>query len=224
MEISKGCTGGIEYKDPSFVQVSFSRMQGGGIKLYGSSIEHDSVIALRISQSSITRNLSTDWFHESTRPYIEVWLSPTQFSELLTTMNIGSGVPATLVQKEGERFSLPNLPTKAEEFKEEAKESIRKVLKTLENTNKMLEEQLSSGKPLSKKAQEKLKANILNIQNRIMDSMSFILGSFQEQMAKTVNEAKGEVDAFVQHTITKTGIEALKEKGQIKMIEEEENA
>jgi len=43
------------------------------------------------------------------------------------------------------------------------------------------------------------------------DSIPFLQKSFNEAMDKTVNEAKGEVEAFVMNKVTSLGIEKMKD-------------
>src|SRR5208337_4240325 len=106
-----------DYHDPSYAMVSFSRISAGGegLSLFGSSIKHHSAITLSIKQARLSRDtdLSHDWYFAENRfPLIEVTLSPNQFAELLTSMNVGDGVPATLTLYNGQGYEYPdNIPT-----------------------------------------------------------------------------------------------------------------
>jgi len=54
----------------SQVNVSFSRINGGNQRFYGSDIECNSYIELTVSKSSVTRDLGHDWFFPKTKPPI----------------------------------------------------------------------------------------------------------------------------------------------------------
>lgn len=207
-------------KDPAFCQVSFSRIQTNGMKLYGSNIIHNSVIALKISESEVTRDLSKDWHFEN-KPFVEVYLSPTQFAELLTSMNVGMGVPGTLRRRENQFFDMPDMPTKKEQYDSETKEILSSFEKRIGENIKRMEETIEQGKPLGKKAQEGLKRELEMIQGTLKNNFDFVMKSYQKEMNKTVAEAKGQIDSFVLHTVTSTGLEALREQGKFLLTEGE---
>lgn len=203
---------GIEYEHPSMVTVGFHRQQGGNYSLFGSSIRHNHTIALTISSASVERNLSSDWIHQTNPlPLIEVIMSPNQFAELITTLNVGEGVPGTLRSFNGEHYDCPELPTKEEQFSQEIQERIALSLASVQVVQKEIQDSLKDDKPMGKKKQEELLHKVESFERLIKSYLPFISKQFSEQMEKTVVEAKGEVDAFVSHTIVSTGLKALAE-------------
>lgn len=204
---------GIEYKHPSMVLIGVSRCNHGGkgASLFGSSIEHDTTICLTIKQASVERNLSNDWFHSTTNlPLIEIEMSPTQYAEMITNMNCGDGVPATLRQKDGVRFEYPVITTKAQQFQNEIKDDISEVLNNFKKAKTRSNELLNSIKPLSKAEKQELLTLIESLDRLAQDHLPFMIDQFGRQMEKTVAEAKSEVDAYVVHTIMETGIKTIK--------------
>jgi len=200
----------MEYKDPAMVMVGFSRMSCTPAQsLFGSSVKHNTIINLCIKTASVKRNLSSDWYHGEDM-LIEVQLSPNQFAELLTSMNVSDGVPATLSYYNHEHFENPVLPTKAEQFRSEVEESLNMVLTDMKKAHKTITAMLEEDKPIGKKAQQELKTMINSFNKLLTDHLPFIMNQFSKQMNKTVQEAKAEVDSFVLSTIMKTGVETLK--------------
>lgn len=211
--------GGITYKHPAMALAKFSRVTTRGANLFGSSIDHDHYIKLSISPAEVTRSLSHDWYHQSRIPMIEVAMTSNQFAELITSMNCGEGIPCTLQTFNGEHFDLPEMETKAEQFKAEVMNDVSKAVESIDKAAQAAKELLNQSKPLTKTEKTQL-LNDINAINRLMhDHLPFILESFQEQMEKSVVEAKSAIDAFVEHTITKTGIEALRDQN-VKLLEE----
>ena len=103
----------------SQVQVSFSRVTcSGPVAFYGSDVKVNNWIQLKVSTSEKRRNLSNDWYFAD-KTILEIRLSPNQFSELLTTMNVGEGVPATLVYHNGSLVTNGRIKTPIEENKTE---------------------------------------------------------------------------------------------------------
>lgn len=162
-------------------------------------------------KSEQERSLSSDTFYGHS-PFAEVWLSPTQFAELLTTMNVGSGVPGTLRSKDGKRFNTPTPTDKELLFKKEMNQVAERVTEGMEQELNKLNEKLSSGKPLGKKAQEELREKINSLIVHFKSNSGFVAEQFEKQMNRTVTEAKGEVEAFITHAIVSTGLEGLKQK------------
>ena len=80
---------------PSYAMARFSRISGGYRSLFGSSIQSQQTITLTISKASHDRNYSNDYFH-SKKEIIEIEMSANQFSELITSFTMGSGVPVTI--------------------------------------------------------------------------------------------------------------------------------
>ena len=117
------------YEDHSMVMVSLHNVSATGIPLFGSAVKHRNVVALSISKASVKRNLSSDWFH-SEEEIIEVFLSATQFADLLCKMNT-SGTPATLHWYEGKYYEYPEIYEKAQQFKDETEESLKDTLSAL---------------------------------------------------------------------------------------------
>ena len=102
---------------PSFVTVQFSRLSGSK-RFFGSSVTSHSWIRLQIRPATLYHYLGEDSIYATNRSLVEVDLSPAQFAELLTTMNVGSGVPGTLIRfdgkkvEEADRYKVNNSPSR----------------------------------------------------------------------------------------------------------------
>lgn len=204
----------IRYTDPAMVMVGFSRQTrgGDGATLFGSSVKNSNIISLQIVPAEVDRHLSQDWFHGKNKPIIEVLLSPLQFAELLTTMNVGSGVPGTLAFYNDQYYTMPKMPEKAEEFKDEIAADLQNIINKLNEAEEVIQKFIDDPKPIGKQARRQLKDLVSSFRNTIKHHFPFIISQFSRQLARTVSEAKAEVDAFVEHTITQTGIEELRKK------------
>lgn len=207
--------GGITYSDPTMVTVGFSRQIHGGIEgvsLFGSSVKNHQVISLRITQADLTRNLSSDWIHGDIKPIIEVLLTPLQFAELLTTLNVGSGVPATLVQHNGKRFDIPEFPSHAEQFRDEIKGDLETVISKMREAEKAITDLIEDPRPVGKAVRKNLRDMVVSYRNFIEEHIPFVVSQFAKQINRTIVEAKADVDAFVQDTVVRTGIAELKKR------------
>ena len=186
-----------------------------GRPLFGSSIKHSNTITLRIRAAVEERHLNKNWYYGRDR-LIEVEMSPTQFAEMITSLNMGEGVPCTLRYVDGERREDPPSTSQREVFEEEFKNDVNKV-KSLYNKNyKEVQELLTKKGQLKAIEKKKVSTFLFELTRTIDDNLPFLQKSFNEAMDKTVHEAKGEVEAFVMNKVTSLGIEGL-EKEMLKL-------
>ena len=192
--------------------------------LFGSSIQHSHTIKLKISPTKIDRMLNRDWFHANTKPYIEVEMSYSQFAEAITSMNVGDGVPVTLRRLDGKMIEDCPQFDKRQEFEKEFEKEMQKIGKSLRVLTEQAEALLSEKKPPTKADKETILKGIKMLRQEIESNVPFIQSSFNEQMDKTVLEAKGEVEGFVMHKVISTGLEGLqKEFKMLGDIKEDDN-
>jgi len=186
--------------------------------LFGSSIQHSHTIKLKIAPAKIDRMLNRDWFHANTKPYIEVEMSYSQFAEAITSMNVGDGVPVTLRRLDGRMIEDCPQFDKRQEFEKEFEKEMLKIGKSLRVLTKQAEALLSEKKPPTKADKEAILKGIKMLQQEIESNVPFIQSSFNEQMDKTVLEAKGEFEGFVMNKVVSAGLEGL--QNEFKMLGE----
>jgi hypothetical protein len=195
---------------PSYGMAGFSRTTGGNFNLFGSSIRHNNTIALRIHRATKHRNLNTDWYHAG-QELIEVRFSPTQFAELLTSMNVGDGVPCTIEHVGGEQ--APPCPEykQREQYHDEFADDLKQIAGGAQKLSERVRELMQQPK-LTKAEREEVVSLIDRLIQDIGSNLPFVHKQFNEAVEKTVVEAKGEIDATVLTMVTKLGLEALREK------------
>lgn len=194
-----------DQRHPSFGMVGFGRRQSSGSVLVGSSLKQTETIVLTVHTASLRRELSHDWWY-AREPIVEVEMSPVQFAELLTSMNVGDGVPCTIRHITG-RGDMPEPPAPDghrtiahQEFKETCRDAVAHLDKLTE---------LAKG--VKQVGQQKaLLDAIAMAKQEIESNLPFVEKSFVETTEKTVAEAKATVDAFVTGMIHRTGLEALR--------------
>lgn len=185
---------------PAYAQVRVSHVNGGA-HLYGSDFQHQGYVCLTIARSHLRRNLSTDWPSER-EELIEIAMSEAQYAAMVSNPNRGSGIQCTLQHINGK--SVPQIPApeqKKETFKLEANESGREALKRIES----LSAEIQNSK-LSAKQKEAWLKDLDFIRDRTRSNLSFVLKCFGEYMEDTVQKARTEINAYIQHAITHTGI------------------
>jgi hypothetical protein len=199
--------------EPSMGIVSFSRISAGGkgIGLFGSEIMHDTAICMRVYHGAEERRLNasnyTFDYDSGIRPVIELLLSPLQFSELLTTMNVGSGVPCTIKYTEltGGVEHKPSETNARTQAQSELREKSRKIASSLNALLASLNDKtLSQSKRTAQYEQARM------IKQEIESNLPYLMEMYSEAMDKVAVDCKSEVEAFVLHRVIETGLTALK--------------
>ena len=202
-----------ETKHESYGLAGFSRSTcNPGVNLFGSSILHSNTITFRVHHAKIDRKLEQDWFHADGRvPIIEIEMSQTQFAEMITSMNLGDGVPVTIRNIQGQRIEPGEYQNKRAQHAAEFKETMALFEKSIQESSVKLLEMISK---LPKKDQDQAKRMLDQIVQEIVSNIPYYETQFQRQMDRTVKEAKGEVEAFVHHRIISAGLKSLLNEGE----------
>ena len=197
----------VREEHPAFAAVSLSRVSGH-TRLHGSELWHQEYIALRVHQGSYQRHLSDDHYW-SRNLVCEVYLSPAQFATLLTTMNVGSGVPGTF------RFRA-DLPLADRFPKYEPREDThmlhdrelqgyaRKHVEALDS----LRQQIRDAR-MSETQRKTLLGTLETARTQVTSNLKFVLDMYREKMEHVVTDAKANIEAFVTGTVQRTGLSAL---------------
>ncbi|UIS25281.1 hypothetical protein [Erythrobacter phage vB_EliS-L02] len=187
---------------PSFGQVYVGR-RSGHTALYGSDFIHNNHIVLTIAGSELHRNLSRDWHFERGKK-IEIAMSEAQWATLVSSLNMGGGVPCT-IEWHGE--PIPRLPlpkNRADQFSKEMQEDFADAIKALDT---LLEE--IDGLKVSQKKKDEIKGRAQRAKASITSSAPFVAEQFGEHMENVVEAAKVEVHGYTQNLLTRAGIASI---------------
>ena len=197
---------------PTYGLVGFSRTSHGppGENLFGSSIQHMNTITLRIRRAEKHRDLNRDWYF-ARENLIEVSMSPTQFAEAITCMNVGDGIPCTLKYVGGKDMGRCPEHNQRQVFCDEVKHSVNKAM---EDAKALVCEanELLAKKNTTIGDKKRIAHLVQMLMQHIISDMPFVHRQFDEAMDKTVSEAKGEVEAFFLNKIHSLGLDALQDR------------
>lgn len=197
-------------KHKSFAVASLNKVNHHPAPLFGSSINHSNTIVLTISDGELIEDRDGVDRYFRGKDKIQIEMSNSQFSELISSFNTYSGVPVTLkYTKEDGYIEMPQLKSKKEKFSEamgnnlvDTRNRVNKLVKTIENIGED-----GKSKYLSKSDKENLISELTIIKNALVSGTDFINNRFNEQMEKTVTEAKMEVEAFINNRISERASE-----------------
>lgn len=202
----------FEYKtDKSWGVVGLSRVHGVDKKLFGSDVITNDAVVLRIKQAEKSRSLHKTWVCGKT-DIVEVILTPNQFAEMITLMNVGDGVPCTIrfTQKDG-FIDFKEEENKLDLIISEREKHIDNAFNGLEQSIEKIN-QLIESKKISKTVGCDLVDNLEKILNEINGKgREFINKQAKTEIEKMVVEAKQNIQSYVDYKIYQTGLENIKE-------------
>lgn len=202
---------GTRTSHPSYGTIMFNRAYGGKTPLFGSSIEHSNVITMELRHADIERGLNRDWVY-SKAPIAEIEMSYSQFAEAITSFGQGTGIPVTIryTEKDG-KIPPCDFVSKREQFTDEFKGKIKDAMNESQQLIQDVTDLFSQKKALTKADKEAVISKLRKLSMDLGCNLDFIADQFNEQMDKTVMEAKGEIESFCQNKINAIASTALVE-------------
>jgi hypothetical protein len=184
--------------------ISFNRTSGSAV-LFGSPFNHQHYITMRVHRAQVQRDLhETSIFKASGLPYIQVEMSASQFSEAITSLNLGTGIPCTVAYANGKRLERPTIENERELFDSEIDAATQNAVNVIEELiGAILEEKLP------KKAQERLLGLARVSLKSLNDSLPFIAEMYAETLNGLEQKAKTEITAYADHVVHRFGLEAM---------------
>lgn len=205
-EIKEGARKGeLRIDHPSYALCGVSRISGGRGYLFGSDFCHHNTIRLTIKTAHLIRGLSTDWPH-SDKSLIEIEMSESQWAALISSFNVGDGVPVTLRYSHGKVIEgIKNQVPKDQHFRREINEHLQTVREITSAAMDVLGEL-----KLSNKDRERMQKALDAIKREAFANTPFVAKCFEEHMENEKERAKVEINAYQTHMFMAAGIEALK--------------
>ena len=200
------------FEHESYGVLQISRTPGTSRPLFGYNIKHQNTIALRISHAKECRQFQNSHYM-NTKQIIEVEMSPSQFAEALTSLNVGNGVPVTIRSIKGE--DIADFPET--DFKETAKKELNKEMNELADKLKTLSEEataiLSRTGNIKAGEKEKVLRDIESVIQEVRSNIPFVHDCFQRTIDETINQAKAEIDTCMtvyKENVGKAAIQDMK--------------
>lgn len=201
------------YQHPSYCLVSFSRRHGNP-RLFGSHLKnHYHYITLAIKQAKLVRDENDDRYDASiSGDIVEIDLSAAQFAELLTTMNVGMGVPGTLRRLNNQRVEEPpEISSEVEHIQDTFDKDLREFAKKVLEKSVPRAREILTKPSLNKADRAELLSLFEDVSRRLTDAVPFVIEIFNESVGKRVTAAKTEVDSLLSLFLKKAGLQALKQ-------------
>jgi hypothetical protein len=193
-----------ETSHPAFAQIGVSRVSGQ-INLLDSEFAHNAYMVVRITPTTLMRNLSRDWFFGGRVPYIEVAMSESQWATFVSSPNIGDGAPCTVQYLNGQPVpQIPRITDRKSQFRNEVAKDLEEMVAATDELSELID---SLGLPKGKAALLKNKATF--IRRTLTGSIPFVAEQFDEHMENAVENAKQEIHGYMGGVLQRAGLEAI---------------
>lgn len=209
---------GKNYTHPSYGMVRVARQSGGNsTPLFGAEIESNSQMAIEISTASVTQDLGRNWYY-SKDIIVEAILSPVQYAELISNPNT-QGSPCTLRYTQDKGHILyKGIETQTQHVESHIKQRVADLKKSISNIKNSAETILSKKTPLNKKDKESVLKLITNLVVEFNSNLPFYEKCFTENLSKQKSEARAEVESYLAHAVTQTGLKALEDPEVLALV------
>jgi hypothetical protein len=216
---------------PSFGMARIARISGTS-QLFGSEFKHHHFMSLEISEAKEHRDLSRTWYF-SRRKLIEVWLSESQFCQMIASPNT-EGVPVTIRHCQGDpetfdgfteqecRFGrpYPPAPVTGKQFNAEAEDRVQRLTRDVNAALAKVRELQAKGKA-GKGELGEVAGELEMLRTNLNSNMDFFRKQLKEYIETTVATGKAEIEAYAAEMQRRVGLSAMQAPFQIAAPEEE---
>jgi hypothetical protein len=173
---------------PSWGLVSVARVGGGASDLFQSDFDPGHFIRLEVRRAKRKDN----WVRGTGPDLIEIDLTPMQFAEMVTTMNMGEGTPCTIRRLPGERIEGPERQTDAapRRVADEFAEDLRELRQFATEASRLARDLLSKGGKMKAADRDELGEIVGKLSRYITNSMPFAMQQIEESLGKMTGAAK----------------------------------
>lgn len=201
---------------PSYAQVQIGRRYGGNRRLYGSLVSTSTPIYLTISASERITDDYSEHYH-SNQEIIEVEMTPAQFSEMITNLNNGDGVPVTVTRLMGRHIPTPDNDLLGDRITSQVSGKFKEFSTSLDHLTTKAEELLTKKEPLKIVEKKELLNLLKKIVIEITNNLPFLTTVINENIEKSTCHAKLEIDALYSQVLTRLGVKTLDELKQLQI-------
>jgi hypothetical protein len=189
-----------EETHPSYGQITISRFQGGYPNFYGSKIRHNGGITLKITRSVKHRSEYSETYY-ATNTLAEIVMTDAQFATLITSLNIGEGVPCTLRNIRGEYMPLCPEKSLEQEITSDLNSRLAKIAENFKAGCERIEEILSKKGAINKKERNEIASVYNRLMQELTSNLPFLHECMTESIQKSMHQAKVDIEAYYQRVV-----------------------
>lgn len=188
----------------SYGNLQISKFSSNHSEFFGSDLVHRGGYEITISNCEIVDGKR----YFPTSQLIRIRLSYNQFVDAITSSMNGSGVPCTIDHVLGKRTErISYIEDKKEVFKGQMKKTNSEYIVRINN----IINEFGTGN-IGKRKQKELLHELQTLKNHLLTNTQFVMDCFNEEMDKTVLEAKQNISGYIDNKVNTLGIEKLRDE------------
>ena len=210
--------GDVSYKHPSYGMIRVSRQSGGdGEPLFGSEVGSSSRMSISISEGVVTQHLGRNWYQDR-KTITEVVMSPIQYAEMITNPNT-QGMPCTIkYTRELGPIKYNSINTQTQYVESKIEEKVTNLKKETSTIQRDVKEILSQKGTLKKADKDSIQRLVRKLTDSVTDALPYYEECLKESIDRMKAEARTEIDGYLTHAITQTGLKALQDPEVLKLV------
>jgi hypothetical protein len=189
---------GTKHEHESYGLISFSRRQISPPQyMFGSQVRTGNPIAMTVKNAVVEHDDEKQWFFAKDL-ILEIEMTPAQFADAITSLNISDGVPCTIryVRHEGKK-QPPPYEGKIETHHKGIKQRVHNAMERAKNYQALASKILSKKGNLTIKERKELTGYMFHMMQEICENLPFIASELAKVMDETKSQAKAEIEAFL---------------------------
>lgn len=205
---------------PAFGVVEVTQWHGGGAcRMFGSDLGHNTGIRLAFHEAHLVRSdLSSERAHAGPL-LLEVELSLSGWSRLVSSIGNGSGIPVTIgYKRDGALLPCPQIAapeaSKKELHGEEMATALRERLEAITGHIGRLGSMIDQGK-ITKTELREIQRELARHAQQLPGSVQFVFDQFAEATEKVADDAKIEFEVHVDGLARKLGYESIRDMAPV---------
>lgn len=224
IEMTEGPTACKRFTHPAFGEISVMKSAGAGMELFGSSLNHKSVVTVRVSTAHLDRHLNRDWIFSNDQ-ILSFHMSEAQWATFVSSQG-GAGTPITFEVRPEDGAPLQACPgiesaeSMRDTFHREIQTKCEQYMEQARQLTEALTAAAGSGKA-GKGQLEELRKMAETLSVGLPSTMSFIQKQGEAAMEKVVAAGMIEIESFVSDLAKRTGLEVLRNQS-VQLLNQEQ--
>ncbi len=216
------------HRHPAFGTITLSEPTGGDRVLFGSDLQHNHRIRIRVHAAYLERRKGGgEKIHQNGNALVDFEMSHAQFAQFITSVGKGNGTPVTLraISKESEIVEIPGIKkmeSSAESWRnaiqQSAKNQVDRIQKELDRLSSLLEE----GKTSKKELREIHHALTCHVSN-LPSNMAHVVEQAETALEKATSDAKIQVESYMDMVMRRFGANSQEAQEAIAWMGSSEN-